>query len=289
MIFYLISILGTGRVTIWLNLLQSRILMFIFLSKLLPLFIYPLGLACGLLFISLLVSYNRKVNSVLVISALIILWLCSTTGFSNMLARSLELKYLPPDEIPVSRVMVVLGGGTEPAISPRTTVEINGAGDRVIYAAEVYRDGKSEKILLSGGSIEWLGDGNTTPADDMAALLLDMGIPQEALILENTSRNTYENALYTKEILEAEGIEQILLVTSAMHMPRAVALFENQGFDVIPLPTDFNVTEKVSSSSNNDFIGKFIDILPNAGNLSLTTNAMKEYLGYAIYKIEGWL
>lgn len=263
--------------------------MFIFLSKLLPLFVYPLGLACGLLFLSLLVSYNRKASSILVISALLILWLCSTTGFSNLLARSLELKYLPPDEIPIAKVMVVLGGGTESAVPPRTTVEVNGAGDRILYAAELYREGKAERILLSGGSIEWLGDSSTTPAEDMASILLDIGVPQDALIIENTSRNTYENALYTKELLEAEGIEQILLVTSAMHMPRAVALFEKQGFDVIPLPTDFNVTENVSSDSKIDFVGKFLDILPNASNLSLTTNAMKEYLGFAIYKIQGWL
>ena len=69
----------------------------------------------------------------------------------------------------------------------------------------------------------------------------------------------------------------------------AVALFEKQGFDVIPLPTDFNVTENVSSDSKIDFVGKFLDILPNASNLSLTTNAMKEYLGFAVYKIQGWL
>lgn len=263
--------------------------MFIFLSKILPLFVYPLGLACGLLFLSLLVSYNRKLSSILVISSLVILWLCSTTGFSNLLARSLELKHLPPNEIPITKVMVVLGGGTEPAVFPRTTVEINSAGDRIIYAAEVYREGKAEQILLSGGDIEWLDDGNTTPADDMASLLVDMGIPQEALIIENTSRNTYENALYAKELLEAEGVEQVLLVTSAMHMPRAVALFEKQGFEVIPLPTDFSVTEKISSDKNFGFAGKFIDILPNASNLSLTTNAIKEYLGFAIYKIQGWL
>ena len=263
--------------------------MFIFLSKLLPLFVYPLGLACGLLFLSLLFNYKRKASVILIISALFILWLCSTTGFSNLLARSLELKYLPPEEIPVADVMVVLGGGTESAIPPRTTVEINGAGDRVLYAAKLYRDGKAERILLSGGSIEWLNNGSTTPADDMAAILMDIGIPDYALIIENTSRNTYENALYTREILEEEEIEQILLVTSAMHMPRAVALFEKQGFEVIPVPTDFSVTEKVTSDSGVDFLSKFIDILPNASNLSLTTNAIKEYLGFAMYKIQGWL
>jgi uncharacterized SAM-binding protein YcdF (DUF218 family) len=216
--------------------------------------------------------------------------LSSTTGFSNLLARSLELKYLPPTEIPTGEVLVVLGGGTEPASPPRTTVEINGAGDRVLYAAELYKQGKAPFILLSGGDIEWLSSGSTTPAQDMAALLVQMGVPESALWLENESVNTYENALYAKEFLDEQDIDQILLVTSAMHMPRAVALFEKQGFEVTPLPVDFSVTDSISaSSSEGNIISKLIDIMPTASNLALTTNAMKEYLGYFIYKLQGWL
>ena len=264
--------------------------MFIFLSKFLPLFVYPLGLACVLIFLALLVSYKRKTSNILITLALVILWLSSTTGFSNLLARSLELKYLPPTEIPSGQVLVVLGGGTEPASPPRTTVEINGAGDRVLYAAELYREGKAPFILLSGGDIEWLSSGSTTPAQDMAALLVQMGVPESALWLENESKNTYENALYAKEFLDEQDINQILLVTSAMHMPRAVALFEKQGFEVTPLPVDFSVTDSISaSSSEGNIVGKLIDIMPTASNLALTTNAMKEYLGYFIYKLQGWL
>jgi uncharacterized SAM-binding protein YcdF (DUF218 family) len=264
--------------------------MFIFLSKFLPLFVYPLGLACVLIFLALLVSYKRKTSNILIVLALVILWLSSTTGFSNLLARSLELKYLPPTEIPTGEVLVVLGGGTEPASPPRTTVEINGAGDRVLYAAELYKQGKAPFILLSGGDIEWLSSGSTTPAQDMAALLVQMGVPESALWLENESVNTYENALYAKEFLDEQDIDQILLVTSAMHMPRAVALFEKQGFEVTPLPVDFSVTDSISaSSSEGNIISKLIDIMPTASNLALTTNAMKEYLGYFIYKLQGWL
>jgi uncharacterized SAM-binding protein YcdF (DUF218 family) len=264
--------------------------MFIFLSKFLPLFVYPLGLACLLLFLALLVSYKRKTSNILIVLALAILWLSSTTGFSNLLARSLELKYLPPAEVPSGQVLVVLGGGTEPASPPRTTVEVNGAGDRVLYAAELYKEGKAPYILLSGGDIEWLTSGSTTPAEDMATLLVQMGVPESALWLENESKNTYENAVYAKELLDEQGIDQILLITSAMHMPRAVALFEKQGFEVTPLPVDFSVTDSISSSSGEgNVVSKLIDIMPSASNLALTTNAMKEYLGYFIYKIQGWL
>lgn len=264
--------------------------MFIFFSKFLPLLVYPLGLTCLLLLIALLTSYNRKVSNILISIAFIILWLSSTTGFSNLLARSLELKYLPPQEIPSAEVMVVLGGGTEPASPPRTTVEVNGAGDRVLYAAELYKEGKAEHILLSGGEIEWLGSGSSTPAEDMATLLIQVGVPESALWLETESKNTYENALYAKELLDEQDIHQILLVTSALHMPRAVALFEKQGFEVIPLPVDFSVTDSLTATSGEaSFISKLLDIMPSASNLALTTNAMKEYLGYFIYKLQGWL
>jgi len=264
--------------------------MFILLSKLLPLFVYPLGLACVLLLTALLVAYNRKASLILMISALAILWLCSTTGFSNLLARSLELKYLTPEEIPNEEVMVVLGGGTEPASYPRTTVELNGAGDRVLYAAQMYKEGKAAHILLSGGDIEWMDEGSTTPAEDMAAILTQLGVPQDALWLETESKNTYENALYARKMLDEQNITRILLVTSAMHMPRAVALFEKQGFEVIPLPVDFSVTESKAEADGVDrFAAKFMDILPSASKLALTTNALKEYIGYAIYKLQGWL
>ena len=264
--------------------------MFIFLSKFLPLFIYPLGLASILLLLALLSNSNRRTSFALVLIAILILWLSSTTGFSNMLASSLEWKYLPPEEIPTADVLVVLGGGTEPASTPRSTVEINGAGDRILYAAEIYKQGKATHILLSGGEISWLNDGSTTPAEDMADILIQLGLPEDALWLENESKNTYENALYAREFLDEKELNRILLVTSALHMPRAVALFEKQGFEVIPLPVDYSVTiADPADDESGDFQTKIMDVLPSASNLALTTNALKEYLGSAIYKLQGWL
>jgi len=198
--------------------------------------------------------------------------------------------YPAPEEIPSAEVIVVLGGGTEPAAKPRPSVEVNGAGDRVLYAASLYRQGKAEHILLSGGDISWLNEGSTTPAEDMAVLLTSIGIPEEALWLEKASKNTYENAIYCKEILEEAEIDRILLVTSAMHMPRAVALFEKQGLEVIPIPVDFSMTADESPTDRNgSFLVKTIKIIPQASNLSLTTNALKEYFGFLVYKLQGWL
>ena len=264
--------------------------MFIFLSKLLPLFAYPLGLACLLLVLALVFHQNARARWWLTLAAVLILWLGSTTGLSNLLARSLEYRYLPPEEIPVTEVAVVLGGGTEPALSPRTSIEINSAGDRVLYAAELYRQGLARRLLLTGGEITWQTGGFSSPAEDMAAILISIGVPQEALWLETESRNTYENALYSGELLAESGIQSILLVTSAMHMPRAVALFEAQGLEVTPLPVDYSVTEEVLVEADTSAaLVKVLDIIPNASNLALTTAALKEYFGMLVYQLRGWL
>lgn len=264
--------------------------MFIFLSKILPLFVYPLGLASMLLLLALSIRHRHKLRTGLIIAAVAILWLASTTGFSSMLARSLEYRYPSLDDYPIADVAIVLGGGTEPAASPRRSVEVNGAGDRVLFAAQLYRQGKAGKLILSGGEISWLNEGSTTPAADMAELLISIGIPQDALILESESKNTYENVLLSKEILESLQAETVLLVTSAMHMPRAVALFEKQGIQVIPVPVDFSIVEDESPPSGGErFQKQVMNIIPQSGNLSLTTNALKEYLGYLIYALQDWI
>lgn len=260
--------------------------MFVILSKFLPLFVYPLGLACLLLLAALL--FGKKARPWLILAALLILWMSSTSFASNALVRSLEWKYLPPNAVPPVDTVVVLGGGTEPAIYPRPGVEVNSAGDRVLYAARLYREGKIKHILLSGGEIEWLTSSASSPAKDMAALLTGMGIPEEALWLESKSRNTHENAVMSQAILQEMGVKKVLLITSALHMPRSVALFEKLGVEVIPLPVDYSVTQ-VNGSVGNDWVGQLLGWLPSAGNLNATTNALKEYLGIFTYTLQGWL
>lgn len=264
--------------------------MFIMLSKLLPLFIYPLGLASLLLLLALIFHQYRNSARIFTLSALLILWLSSTTGFSNMLARSLEWRYKPPEELPSAEVAVILGGGTEAALYPRSTVEINGAGDRVLYAAELYRQGSVRYLLLTGGEITWQTGGSSSPAEDMAVILVAIGVPQEALLLETESLNTFENSVFSSQMLADMGIERILLVTSALHMPRAVAIFEAQGLEVVPLPVDYSVTDQlIVDEGGSVLINKVMDIIPSVGNLSLTTNALKEYIGMLVYQLRGWL
>jgi len=124
----------------------------------------------------------------------------------------------------------------------------------------------------------------------MFQLLELMGVPPGAMWLESESRNTYENAAFTHQILESKGINKILLVTSAAHMHRSVKLFEAQGLDVIPLPTDYVVTEtNWKRLSQGSLMAKLLYLIPGADNLSLTTRILKEYLGILYYNLKGWV
>ncbi len=262
--------------------------MFIFLSKLLPTLLYPISLASFLLIAALLLK-RRKWNRRLVLAALAVLWLGGNRYAAGAAVQSLEWRYLPPAEIPRVEAIVILGGGTSGAEYPRATVELDGAGDRVIYGARLYRQGAAPQVVVTGGLLPW-SNSESSGADSMTEFLLFMGVPQEAIVLERESDNTYENAVFTRSLLEAQGIDRILLVTSAMHMPRAVAVFEKQGFNVIPAPTDYLVTrssiQKPFSETWPDFI---LGLFPSADNLHQLTLALKEYLGLAVYRLRGWL
>lgn len=264
--------------------------MFVYLSKLLPLFIYPLGLVALIILVVLIVEKRNRFPRGLLIVALIILWLASNRWVSYGLARSLEWRNLPPEEFPSAEVIVLLGGGTEPGDPPRPMAEVNAAGDRLLYAAKLYQQGAAPVILVSGGNVDFSSDRNTTPAEEMTELLGLMGVPANAIWQQPESQNTYEDALYSAEILAEHGIDEVILITSALHMPRSKALFEQQGITVIPAPTDFTVTEHNWRTTFDPRLGEFvIYVMPNASALNLTTNVLKEYIGMLVYSLRGWM
>ncbi|PWH16695.1 MAG: hypothetical protein DDG59_09115 [Anaerolineae bacterium] len=262
--------------------------MFVFLSKVIPPLIYPLGLACSFLGAALIFYKRQRLVRVAVLVSFLLLGLGGNRLVAYQLAKTLEWQYLPLEEVPEVEVMVVLGGGTLAANPPRLMAEINGAGDRLIYAAKLYREGKAQKLLLSGGGIEWYTPSSANPAAEMAELLEMLGVPKEALLLEDRSQNTLQNAQNAKTILSEMGVRRVLLVTSAMHMPRSVRVFERQGLEVIPAPTDYTVTQIGWQTMTRPTLVNFIlNLIPSADNLSLTTRALKEILGAAVYEWVG--
>jgi uncharacterized SAM-binding protein YcdF (DUF218 family) len=238
----------------------------------------------------LFLRQHPRLKTGLLVASLLVLVLGSNRWVSYGLARSLEWQYLPPTDLPQAEVIVVLGGGTESAQYPRPSVEVNAAGDRVLHAARLYRQGKAPAILVSGGNIVWLGGRSMTPAEEMADLLAMLAVPPNAIWLQPGSQNTQEDAAYSAQLLKEKGIQRVLLVTSAMHMPRSVALFRHLGIDVIPAPADYTITQAGwDSLFSPDPQALLVNMLPNASSLSLTTNALKEYLGLFVYGLRGWL
>ncbi len=278
--------------------------MSLFLSKLLPIFCYPLGLSSLLIAIALVnllwksrlsrnassakISFTlfkkNRVSSILLAIALVILLLSSNEIFSKALVRSLEWRYLPNGDLPQAEAIVVLGGGTRPRISPRPWYEVSEAGDRILYGSWLYKRGKAPLLVVTGGRAEWYGEGGNPESEDMAAIAEVMGVPSSAIVQESQSFNTRDNAVNTKQILDKKGGNKILLVTSALHMPRSIEIFRKVGLEIIPAPTDFLSVK----NDNSKGFALILDLLPSAEALKNTTNAIKEYIGLFIYQLAGW-
>jgi uncharacterized SAM-binding protein YcdF (DUF218 family) len=186
-------------------------------------------------------------------------------------------------------MIVLLGGGEEPADWPQPLAGLNTAGDRMVYAASLHHQGAAPQILVSGGIVGVDGPAVQPGAEAMAELLAVMGVPAEAIILEPRSRNTYENAVETRKLLDPQEINRIILVTSALHMPRSHAIFAKQGFEVIPAPTDYNVTQaEWDYYWTPDPAIQVFNLFPSAEALDFTVRALKEYIGIIVYRLRGW-
>jgi len=280
----------------------------LFLSKLLPLFIYPLGLSILLLIVvlsiflwrpvfgrsgrspkisnfskSIILFRKSRLASVLIAIALVILLVSSNEIFAKWLVRSLEWQYLPM-ELPQADAIVVLGGGTRPRIAPRPWYEVNEAGDRILYGSWLYKQGKAPVMIVTGGRTEWLGEGGNPESQDMAAIAEMMGVPSSAIIQESQSFNTRDNATNTRQILISRNLSKVLLVTSALHMPRSMEIFRKVGIESIAAPTDFLTVR----AENNRGWTAILDLFPNVEALRNTTNAIKEYIGLIVYQLLGW-
>lgn len=268
--------------------------MFIYLSKFLPLFVYPAGLTCLLLVLALVLRRHPQWQTRLIAVALAVLWLGGNRVVTMALVRSLEWRYVPPpdayQDVPHADAIVVLGGGSRSQQYPRPTAEVGEAGDRLLYAGWLYQRGAAPWILVSGGDVPWVGPENPAEALSMVDILTLMGVPRDAILLEPNSRNTHENAVESLKMLEELGIDNIILVTSALHMPRSYAIFAQTGLTIIPAPTDYSFTQADWDFYRQPNLStQLLNLVPNADNLEVTTRAIKEYIGIVVYKLRGWL
>lgn len=245
----------------------------ILLSKFVTWLLSPLGTAFCLVGLALLLAWRRRLRSSKVLGglALVWLWLWSMPVMSHWFASRIEDQFpqVPITAVPHAQAMVVLGGAVSPPVIGKTEIDLKSAADRVWYAARLFHAGKAPLVLLSGGGD--LERQALSEARAMALFLQDLGVPAQAIVLEETSRNTRQNAALSATLLRARGFDRILLVTSALHMSRALALFNAQGLQVTPAPTDFEASQEPPSG--------LLAWLPDAGALNGSALAMKEMVG----------
>lgn len=243
-----------------------------------PLF-FPLPLCLEILLIGLFLLWltrKQKAGKIVVSIGAILLAIFSFGLISDALLRPLENKYPPQLEIDgISDVkwVVVLGGGHRS--DPRVPVTSQISGDslaRLVEGIRLQRILPQSKLILSGG-----GAFDPVPiANIMADVALAIGVDKENFILEQSSKDTKDQAVLIKEIV---GKERFALVTSASHMPRSMALFRKQNMNPIPVPTDHRVEESQGSSPRIFF--------PDATDIGKTERAFYEYLGIIWAKLRG--
>ena len=252
------------------------------LGKLLSLLLYPLSQALLLAFIALLAQLARRRRTAFCALALGFGWLylCSTAVFADFLMGILEEDY-PPIAISATQnaeAIVLLGGAIRGDTQVGGLGDLNQQADRLVHAVALYKAGKAPLVLVTGGG----PDGVRSEAEIMRELLQVMGVPASAILLEDESRNTYQNAQFTAGMLNELGIRRILLVTSAFHMRRCEELFAAQGLEVIPAPTDY---QRLLTPTP----GVYPVWLPSVGDLWQSPHALHELLGYRVYRFRGWL
>lgn len=220
-----------------------------------------------------LVRRQRR-TAFLVLSLAGALGALSVGPVADRLTGGLEERYAIPAH-PEGDVIILLGGGVF-GRAPDLTGQgfpADGMLPRVITAARLQRK-LGVPVVVSGGKVF---DHLEAEAPVVARVLADLGVPAEKIVQEGNSRDTSENARYTKRILDEKGFRAPLLVTSAYHMPRSVALFLSAGIPVTPVPAGFRTWKGK--------VYRWVDYLPSAGGLFRSTIALREYLGIAYSRI----
>jgi uncharacterized SAM-binding protein YcdF (DUF218 family) len=237
-------------------------------------FLIALGLVAILLLATRFASFGRKLATL----AVVLLALCGFSPLGYLLLYPLEARFPPweasrgaPDGI------IVLGGPLDADLSAaHGTPVVRSAADRMFAAAELARRYPNARIVFTGGSANLLSN-DAKEADYAATLLENLGIAGPRMIMERQSRNTHENAVFTRALVAPKPGERWLLVTSAYHMPRSVGLFRKAGFAVEPYPVDWRVGASVFAFSPVSLEG-----------LNRTDTAIREWLGLLAYRLRGW-
>jgi len=222
----------------------------------------------GLWYVAWRLYKRREKRLAGMLAALVfVFYLCCTSLVSERIMGALEGAYVPPEN-PQGDVIIMLGGGAfpdTPDVSGRGTL-CSSPANRLLTAVRLQRK-LDVPIILSGGQVY----SDSGPEAVIAKrILMDLGVPEDKIIVEGKSINTTQNAKFSTEIMRERGLQKPILVTSAFHMRRSVLNFAKNGVEVIAYPADYRTNRR------HDF--HYNKLKPSVGALDDNVTVLQEIL-----------
>jgi uncharacterized SAM-binding protein YcdF (DUF218 family) len=254
----------------------------VILSKTLGLMLLPTNFLIGLCLIGAMLLATRfaSLGRKLVIICAVLLAICGFSPLGNWVLYPLESRFPPWDATKgAPDGIVVLGGSIGTELSAAHDVPVfKAAADRLITAAALARQYPNARLVFSGGSANLIWEDAGHESDYALMVFESLGVSRQRWTIEQRSRNTQENAEFSKALAAPKAGERWLLVTSAYHMPRSVGLFRKAGFPVEPYPVGW-------------LTGKRADLLRFSiravDGLDAVDTGIREWIGLAAYRISG--
>ena len=261
---------------------SQEVLLFFALSKTLGVMLLPTNFLIGLSLLGAVLLFTRfaSFGRKLVIASIVLLAICGFSPLGYLLLVPLEARFPPWDEKRgAPDGIIVLGGSIDPELSAAHGITVfKGSVDRIVAAAALAHRYPGARIVFSGGSANLVSDDSAKEADYAVSVFESLGVASNRLTVERRSRNTQENAEFSKTLVSPKPGERWLLVTSAYHMPRSVGVFRKAGFAVEPYPADWRTAGRMDRLGFSIFSSEGLD---------RTDSALREWMGLAAYRISG--
>ena len=248
--------------------------MFFLTSKLLSFLSKPIFWLFSLLLSSIIIKSKRKEILYII---LFVFYLFTNSFIADSCSRAWEISPKSISSLTNNYKYGIVLGGFSSYNKSIQHIDFNESGDRLISAIELYKLDKIEKIIISGGNGELINDG-MKESEWSKKFLMNMGVKEKDILLENNSRNTMENAQNTAILIGSDISKKTLLITSANHMKRAFFCFNENHFKIDCYPTDFTNSD-ITLSFNYLFI-------PNIDALRKWEDLIHEWIGYIAYRIK---
>jgi len=253
--------------------------MFFFLSKTLQYLTMPLVWIAMLLLYSLLAKkavFKRKT----LLAALLLLFVFGSDFLANEAMRLWENPKISLARLPHHHTAIVLGGIISPPKKQDEQANFNRSSNRLLIAVQLFNKGKIDTILVSGGGSDIKAE-DLAESEQLKKYLIYCGVPESHIVTEQRSKNTMENARFSRQIIDQETLKgPFLLITSAFHMKRAIGCFKRVGLAVDEFPVDYYAGQR-----NFSFASFFI---PSPDAFTRWTLLIHEIVGYLVYRLMGY-